>query len=93
MIEDLTEAAWLSAFFAAPNDLQWSALIDGSASPALVDGVRPWLELWNDDAGVAPIILPMVRGSDVAGWYATTRGADGGFELGQKSLHGLARPI
>ena len=36
----------------------------------------------SDDAGMAPIILPMVRGSDVIGWYAATRGFDGAYELG-----------
>jgi hypothetical protein len=82
MTDDLTDARWLNAFFAAPNDLHWSALIDGSASPMLADGIRPWLEMLNEDAGVAPIILPMVRGSDVICWYATTRGFDGGYELG-----------
>lgn len=82
MIDGLTDTGWLSAFFAAPNDLRWSALIDGSASPLLAEGIRPWLDMLDDNAGMAPIILPMVRGSDVIGWYATTRGSDGGYELG-----------
>src|SRR5271169_6115706 len=82
MIDGLTDTGWLNAFFAAPNDLRWSALIDGSASPVLADGIRPWLEMLNDDSGVAPIILPRVRGSDVVGWYATTRGFEGAYALG-----------
>jgi hypothetical protein len=81
VIDDLTETVWLSTFFGAPNDLHWSALIDGSASPVLADGVRLWLELLNEDIGFAPIILPMVHGSDVTCWYAATRGADNGYEL------------
>ena len=82
MIDDLIDAEWLKSFFVAPNDLRWTALLDGSALPVLAEGVRSWLEMLSDDASVAPVILPMVRGSDVIGWYATTRGFDGAYELG-----------
>ena len=81
MIGDLIDAEWLKSFFVAPNDLRWTALLDGSALPVLAEGVRSWLEMLSDDASVAPVILPMIRGSDVIGWYATTRGFDGAYEL------------
>jgi len=82
MIDGLVDTDWLKSFFVAPNDLRWTALLDGSALPVLAEGVRPWLEMLSDDASVAPVIVPMVRGSDVIGWYATTRGFDGAHELG-----------
>jgi hypothetical protein len=82
MIDDPTQTRWLNVFFAVPNDLHWTALIDGSAHPLLADMVRPWIELLNEDTGAAPIILPMVRGSDVICWYATTWETESGYELG-----------
>jgi len=84
MIEGLTvaETGWLSSFFAAPNDLSWDSLVSRSAPLKIIERIEPWLEMLNETASEAPIILPMFRGSDIIGWYATTRGTDGGYELG-----------
>ena len=76
------DAAWLNAFFAAPNELAWDALTTGTAPQALAERVRPWLQILASGDSQAPIILPFVRGSDITGWYATTQGVEGGYELG-----------
>lgn len=85
MIEHLPrqEQAWLGRFFASPNELKWSSLLDGSAPPREADQVRPWLSLLGARAA-APLILPFMRGGAVTGWYATTQGASGGYELGDE---------
>jgi hypothetical protein len=76
------EIAWLSAFFASPNTLAWSAIAAGTAPSALVEQVRPWLQSLLDEVNEAPIILPFVRGGVITGWYASTRDRRGGYELG-----------
>lgn len=85
MIENLPpqEQAWLARFFASPNELSWSSLLDGSAPPREADQVRQWLDLLGSHAA-APLILPFMRGGTVTGWYATTQGASGGYELGDE---------
>jgi hypothetical protein len=85
MIEHLhqQEQAWLGRFFARPNELNWSSLLDGSAPPREADQVRQWLSLLGARPA-APLILPFMRGGVVAGWYATTQGASGGYELGDE---------
>lgn len=84
MIEHLPpqEQAWLARFFASPNELSWSSLLDGSAPPREADQVRQWLSLLRSHA--APLILPFMRRGAVTGWYATTQGAAGGYELGDE---------
>lgn len=76
------EQAWLARFFARPNELNWSSLLDGSAPLREADQVRQWLSLLGSRA--APLILPFMRGGGVTGWYATTQGAAGGYELGDE---------
>jgi hypothetical protein len=76
------EIVWLSAFFASPNTLAWSAITAGTAPSALVEQVRPWLQSLSDDVKEVPIILPFVRGDVITGWYASTRDRRGGHELG-----------
>lgn len=85
MIEDLPpqDQAWLACFFATPNELGWSSLLDGSASASEADQVRQWLGFLGTRP-TAPLILPFVRGGTVTGWYATTQGASGGYELGDE---------
>lgn len=85
MIEHLPpkEQAWLVRFFASPNELNWSSLLDGSAPPREADQVRQWLSLLGSRAA-APLILPFMRRGVVTGWYATTQGASGGYELGDE---------
>jgi hypothetical protein len=86
MIDTLPEAeiAWLSTFFAAPNALAWSAIVGGTAPTALAEQVWPCLQSLMHDASEAPIVLPFVRGDAVTGWYASTRGSRGGYELGDE---------
>lgn len=85
MIEHLPEQeqVWLARFFASPNELNWSSLLDGSARPREADQVRQWLSLLGSRAA-APLILPFMRAGAVTGWYATTQGASGGYELGDE---------
>lgn len=85
MIEHLPhrEQVWLSRFFARPNELSWSSLLDGSAPSREEEQVRKWLSLLGSHP-TAPLILPFMRGGSVTGWYATTQGASGGFELGDE---------
>ena len=85
MIEHLPpqEQAWLGRFFASPNELSWEALLEGSTPPSEADQVRQWLSLLGSHAA-APLILPFMRGGAVTGWYATTQGASGGYELGDE---------
>lgn len=85
MIEHLPpqEQAWLERFFASPNELCWSSLLDGSAPPLEADQVRQWLDLLGSSPA-APLILPFMRGGTVTGWYATTQGVSGGYELGDE---------
>ena len=83
MIEYLPpqENAWLARFFATPNELTWSSLLDGSAPPFEADQVRQWLALLARSHIGAPLILPFVRGGAITGWYATTQDRSGGYEL------------
>lgn len=83
MIEHLPEREqqWLARFFAAPNELRWSSLLDGSASTREADQVRQWLRLLAAQHPSAPLVLPFVRGATITGWYATTQGTSGGSEL------------
>lgn len=93
MIEGLASRymSWLAEFFAAPNELLWEELFNGSAPPELADQVRPWLDLLADPDSSAPIVLPLVRAGSIVGWYATTRSAAGGHELGAE-LQGWLGP-
>jgi len=75
------EKEWLARFFASPNELSWLSLIDGSAPPQAADQVRQWLALLSESRQDAPLILPFVRGGTIRGWYATTQGRSGGYEL------------
>ncbi len=86
MIEHLSleEEAWLTRFFARPNELSWLSLLDGSAPPLEADQVRQWLALFAGSCQDTPLILPFVRGGKITGWYATTRGPSGGHELGDE---------
>lgn len=86
MIEHLpaSEQEWLGRFFSAPNEMSWSSLRSGSAPVGPADQVRRWLENLGSERSGAPIVLPFVRGGQVAGWYATTQGANGGYELGDE---------
>jgi hypothetical protein len=85
MIEHLPEQeqAWLARFFATPNELSWSSLLDGSAPSREEQQVRKWLSLFRSHRA-APLILPFVRGGAVKGWYATTQNSLGGHELGDQ---------
>lgn len=87
MIEHLPpqEQAWLAGFFASPNELSWASLLEGSAPTREADQVRQWLGLLGSNAG-APVILPFMRGGEVTGWYATTQGPSGGYELGDEII-------
>lgn len=84
MIENLPphEKAWLSRFFASPNGLSWSSLLDGSAPPLIADEVRQWLILLARPLQGVPLILPFVRENTIAGWYATTQSRSGRYEIG-----------
>jgi len=83
MIEHLgaAEHDWLARFFALPNELNWSSLTDGSAPAAVSDQVRRWLRFLTAERSSWPLILPFVRGGNITGWYATTQGQSGGYEL------------
>ncbi|OCJ66268.1 hypothetical protein A6U97_26415 [Agrobacterium tumefaciens] len=86
MIEHLpaSEHEWLEDFFVSPNELSWRSLLSGSAPAEQADQVRRWLALLGAERANAPLILPFVRGGEVTGWYATTQGAAGGYELGDE---------
>ncbi|TPK52907.1 MULTISPECIES: protein DpdD [unclassified Mesorhizobium] len=86
MIEHLPEREqdWLARFFSAPNELSWSSLLDGSASARESDQVRQWLGLLAAARPGAPLILPFARGGRITGWFATTQGPSGGYELGDQ---------
>ena len=83
MIDQLPtrEQDWLAGFFAAPNELNWTSLVEGSAP---VEQVRRWLEHLAGERPRASLILPFVRGGRVTGWYATTQAASGGYEFGDE---------
>jgi hypothetical protein len=85
MIEHLParDQDWLARFFASPNELSWSSILDGSAPAEYVDHVRRWLLHLDDERSSSALILPFVRGARVTGWYATTQGRAGGYELGE----------
>ena len=93
MIADLAppEVAWLRSFFSAPNGLDWDGIEDRTAPLALIDHVLPWLHLISSGGSQAPIVLPFVRSGEIVGWYATTRGPAGAFEL-KKELMGWLGP-
>lgn len=86
MIEHLPESEqeWLESFFAFPNELSWRSLLGGSAPVEQAGQIRRWLAHLGADRGNAPLVLPFVRGGEVTGWYATTQGVAGGFELGDE---------
>lgn len=86
MIEHLPESEqeWLKSFFASPNELSWRSLLGGSAPAEQADQIRRWLAHLGADRANAPLVLPLVRGGEVTGWYATTQGVTGGFELGDE---------
>lgn len=77
------EQAWLARFFTKPNELSWLSLLDGSAPYREEQQVRKWLSLLGSHP-TAPLILPFMRGGAVTGWYATTQGSSGGYELGDE---------
>lgn len=83
MIEHLPteEQEWLARFFARPNELSWSSLMDGSAPPREADQVRKWIALLAGSRQGVPLVLPFVRGGRTTGWYGTTQGRSGGNEL------------
>ncbi|MDR6846969.1 protein DpdD [Sphingomonas sp. BE137] len=93
MIADLdpSEVAWLQAFFRTPNGLDWDSLEQRTTPQALVDHILPWLHLVSSGALRTPIVLPFVRSGEIVGWYATTRGPAGAFEL-KKELMGWLGP-
>lgn len=93
MIADLapSEVAWLRVFFSAPNGLDWEGIEHRTAPQALIDHVLPWLHLVSSGASQAAIVLPFVRSGEIVGWYATTRGPAGAFEL-KKELMGWLGP-
>ncbi len=86
MIEHLpaSEHKWLQDFFVSPNDLSWRSLLSGSAPAEQLDQVQRWLALLGAERANAPLVLPFMRGGEVTGWYATTQGPAGGFELGDE---------
>lgn len=83
MIEHLPseEQEWLARFFARPNELSWASMMDGSAPPREADQVREWLALLARSRQSVPLVLPFVRSGRITGWYVTTSGRSGGFEL------------
>lgn len=83
MISDLapTDIAWLRAFFVAPNGVDWGSLEQRTAPQAIIDQILPWLHLVQRGPPQTPIVLPFVRSNEIVGWYATTRGPTGAFEL------------
>jgi hypothetical protein len=85
------EKEWLARFFARPNELSWFSLVDGSAPPREADQVRQWLALLAGSRQSVPIILPFFRGGKITGWYATTQGRSGGYEL-REEINGWLGP-
>lgn len=83
MIEHLPdyEQTWLQRFFAAPNELSWSSLSDGSAPSQEAEQIQRWLSILTEPRHNVPLILPFVRGGMIDSWYATTQGPAGGYEL------------
>jgi hypothetical protein len=83
MIEHLPqrEQQWLARFFAAPNELTWPSLVDGSAPAREADQVRQWLGLLASQRQGVPLVLPFVKAGATTVWYATTQGSSGGYEL------------
>ena len=86
MIEHLPahEREWLERFFASPNELSWTSLVDGTAPTEQADQVRHWLAYLAAQQTNAPLVFPFVRGGQVTGWYATMLGPAGGYELGDE---------
>ena len=84
MIEDVPalEREWLERFFALPNELSWTSLVNGTAPLEQTEQVRRWLAHFAGGRTGAPLVLPFVRGGKVTGWHATTQGPTGGDELG-----------
>lgn len=78
------EKDWLAQFFATPNELSWTSLVDGSAPAVQMDQVRQWLWHLDSARSGAPLVLPFVRDSKIRGWYAVTQGTTGGDELGEE---------
>jgi len=72
---------WLESFFADPNGLDWVAIANGTEPPAIAESLRPWLKLLGDPDQTAPVILPFVRDSKIAGWYAAARDGERTDEL------------
>ncbi|UCI23528.1 protein DpdD [Mesorhizobium sp. B2-8-5] len=93
MIADLapSEVAWLQVFFSAPNGLNWHSIEQRTAPQGLIDHILPWLHLVGSGPPQTPIMLPFVRSGEIVGWYATTRGPAGAFEL-KKELMGWLGP-
>jgi hypothetical protein len=67
---DPGDEALLRSFFAAPNELSWSALQDGSASPEHKRLVETMLAPLSASTPTV-LTLPFVRNDRVTGWYAT----------------------
>lgn len=86
MIENLSdqEQQWLACFFAPPNELSWSSLLDGTASALEEDQVQPWFRLLTRQRSDVPLVLPFSRGGAITGWYASTPGPSNGYELGDE---------
>ena len=68
-------------FFASPNELHWESLLARTATEAISEHVRPWLQALMSAEGRTPIVLPYVEKGQISGWYATTRSVEGGHEL------------
>lgn len=66
-----SEATWLRAFFATPNQLTWE-MLQTDAAPGLSRQVTPWLHELARTPDKAAVVLPMVQGAAPIGWYATT---------------------
>lgn len=83
MIDDLpnAETAWLTRFFAAPNQLLWAEISIGQLAGPVADQLRPWLQSLLDPGAPMPMVLPFLRNGTVSGWYAVSRDQAGGREL------------
>lgn len=83
MIDGLspTEIDWLKAFFSSPNEFDWNAIETDTLPPAIADQLRPWLRVVARGTANTSAILPFMRNGEITGWYATTCGPEGGFEL------------
>ena len=78
------ESAWLERFFSAPNVLRWDALLESSAAPSWHVQAAPWIELFAQRQGKAPIVLPVFDERGPCMWYAAASDAHGGAALAEE---------